>query len=138
MGNDIDGREMQLEMNALLLLLMSPAARRIPHLNSRTKDLGSPVLHSTSGVPAGNADGRRGCGKSFYQAWVAIDDEDTKPEIVHRISVQHYRTTNSRYSRRSKQSMSGGMKSTSHGADSRSSVEYSQQFSGTSVDSVLK
>lgn len=77
-ANDIDGREMQHEMNALLLLLMSPIAMNVPILSDRSTDLrrqGAPNFHVR--------------GKSFVDVWSDLMVENTcqPAHISHRVSV---------------------------------------------------
>jgi len=45
-ANDIDGKEMQQEMNEHLLLLMRPGTQRTPILSDKVQDLSSPLTHN--------------------------------------------------------------------------------------------
>mmetsp|Transcript_57622 Transcript_57622/g.89698 ORF Transcript_57622/g.89698 Transcript_57622/m.89698 type:complete len:610 (+) Transcript_57622:83-1912(+) len=88
-ANDIDGGEMQSEMNQLLMLLMSPACKRTPRLQPHWRDLGEINQDRRSGLPADP----RPCGKSFYQVWRDIDEEEgcsTHVPPKHRISVMQH------------------------------------------------
>lgn len=73
-ANDIDGQEMQLEMNTHLLLLMSPSAFRAPHLKEGVFDLRDQGDSATHRIAL-----RHAVGKSFVDIWRQI--ENSAPEV---------------------------------------------------------
>lgn len=74
-ANDIDGREMQLEMNEHLLLLMRPSTRRTPQLSAKVQDLSLPDTHCVR---------EQIKHKSFCDVWHHMEDGEV---VARRFSV---------------------------------------------------
>lgn len=78
-ANDIDGREMQREMNTLLMLLMSSDAQNPPKLSTNCLNLRG---HNVSRMPLNRC-------KSFCQTWSELSGGAT-PVVNHRVSVNQW------------------------------------------------
>lgn len=91
--NDIDGRDMQVEMNSHLLLLLSESTLRVPTLSKRAVDL--------RGVDARTFHLDQQISKSFREVWQEQSGSDG--QIAHRFTVARSPTRSARFLSRNAQ-----------------------------------